>query len=316
MHKLIEVFYLDKTIKKADPNELPKLKGKLLWVDVTNLTKEESGLLKDAFDLHPLTQEDLYKSGVRIKVEQFPHYLFCVFYGIRNSKEFELIELDSIIGDNFLITNHKKVMISTSYLKSNYDKLESLFKKGPDFIFHSVMDQETENFFPILQHLDDQITDIEQKIFARLSPNQLEDVMKLKRKIIHIKKFTTNQREKISFLAKSEYMHISKKVIPYFRDVYDHSIHISDSIDNYREAIGNTFEVYMLTVSNKMNEVMKVLSMIATIALPLTVISSIYGTNFRNLPGSGLAYGFWIMVLLMIAVSGFMIYFFKKRQWF
>ncbi|MBU0471913.1 MAG: hypothetical protein KKF89_05475 [Nanoarchaeota archaeon] len=109
---------------------------------------------------------------------------------------------------------------------------------------------------------------------------------------------------------------ISKKSAPYFRDIYDHAVRVSDSIDNYREAIGGTFDAYMSAISNNMNEVMKTLSIIATIALPLGIISGIFGTNFDLLPGQHIHYGFWLMILLMMTFMGVMLYYFKRRGWF
>jgi len=123
------------------------------------------------------------------------------------------------------------------------------------------------------------------------------------------------QREKISFIAKNEYMFISKKSVPYFRDIYDHAIRVSDNVENYREAIGSAFDAYMSAVSNNMNEVMKVLSIIATIALPLTVISGIYGTNFNNLPGEFNPYGFWIMIAGMVVLCFGMLFYFRRKNW-
>jgi magnesium transporter len=227
-----------------------------------------------------------------------------------------MIELDYVIGDNFLITNHKKEIESYNILKNDKERLGNLFRKGNVFLFHKLLDLEVDNYFPVLEKIDDLIETIEEEVTKNPNPKLLKQILKLKRKIVSVKKITLPQREKISFLAKNNYKYITKKAIPYFRDVYDHSIKVSDTIDNYREAVGNTFDAYMSAISNNMNEVMKVLSIIATIALPLTVISGIYGTNFTNLPGSSFVYGFWIMIFGMVLLSVFMIYHFKKKKWF
>lgn len=313
---MIEIFYFDKTVKKGAAKDLNKLKNKQLWIDATNITKKEVDLIKETFSLHPLTAEDLYKFNVRIKVEEFPSYLFCVFYGIKKTKIIELVELNFIIGNNFLITNHQKEVESYSLLKNNQERLENLFRKGNDFLFHRLLDLEIDNYPPVLETIDDQIENIEEKATKQPKPELLTKILKLKRLLVQIKKVVFPQREKISFLAKNEYEFLSKKAVPYFRDIYDNSIRVSDAIDNYREAISNTFDAYMSAVSNSMNEVMKVLSIIATIALPLTVISGIYGTNFAVLPGSGFAYGFWVMISGMFLLSVVMIYYFRRKRWF
>lgn len=313
---MLEIFYYEKKLKKANIKEIQKIKNKQIWINATDITKQESDLLKTTFELHPLTAEDIFNLNTRIKVESFPNYLFCVFYGIHNTKSIELIELDFVLGANFVISNHKKAVASITALKNDQEKLENLFKKGNDFLFHKLLDNEIDNFFPTLDHLDDKIDLIEENVIKKSSPKLLSNILKLKRLVILIKRTAMPQREKISMLAKGEYQFLSKKVVPYFRDIYDNSIRVLDMVDSCRDAISNAFDVYMSTISNNMNEVMKVLSIIATIALPLTVISGIYGTNFSFLPGQHFHYGFWIMILAMLLLSLGMILFFRKRGWF
>lgn len=168
----------------------------------------------------------------------------------------------------------------------------------------------------MLEKIDDQIEDIEAEITKKVRPELMTRILNLKRQIVSIKKLALPQREKISFLTKTDNKFISKKALPYFRDIYDHSIKVADNIDNYREAIGSTFDAYMSAVSNNMNEVMKTLSIIATIALPLGIISGIFGTNFDILPGQHISYGFWIMILIMVLFMSGMLYYFKRKRWF
>ncbi|MCF7861090.1 magnesium/cobalt transporter CorA [Candidatus Woesearchaeota archaeon] len=312
---MIDVYCLDGKLTKGDFGKIEQYLGKPLWIDITGITKEDADKLKDLFNLHPLTAEDLHNSPVRIKVEEFNDYLLCVFYGIKKVKTIDLIELDFVLGKDFLITNHRKELDSIKELKQNEDKIENQMRKGTDFLFHKILDMEVDNFSPALESLDDEIEKIEEEATKDPKPKLLSEILKLKRLVVHVKKVVMPQREKIGFLAKNEYKHISKKAIPYFRDIYDHSIRVSDTIDNYREAIGNAFDAYMSAVSNNMNEVMKVLSIIATIALPLTVVSGIYGTNFTVLPGQTFAYGFWVMVSVMVVMCVVMIYYFRKKKW-
>ena len=138
---------MDKVIKKGDPKEIDKLKNKPIWIDITDITKEESELIRKSFNLHPLTTEDMLNSNVRIKVEDFPNYLFCVFYGIQQTKSIEQTELDFVLGKNFIISNHKKEIASYKELKNNRDKLTFLFEKGIEFIFHKLLDAEIDNYF-------------------------------------------------------------------------------------------------------------------------------------------------------------------------
>lgn len=316
MFDMIEIFYYKDGVKKADLNSLEKLKDEKLWIDVSGLTHEETHKIGKIFELHPTTQEDLFKSNVRIKVEDFDNYLFCIFYGIKNNKLMEMYELDFVLGKNFLISNHKKPVESFEELKKDKERLESIFKKGEDFLLHELLDREIDNYFPLLESVDDEITRIDELVSKKPKPRVLSELLKLKRHVVIIKRRVFEQREKVSFLAKREYKFISRSTVPYFRDAYDNTIRVSDSLDNSRELIANCYEVYMSTMSNNMNEVMKVLSIIATVFMPLTVISSIYGTNFLTLPGAHNPYGFWIMIIGMFLLSGTLLLIFKKRGWF
>lgn len=313
---MIDLFYYDKTVKKGVFEDLDKIKTHKIWIDVNDITKEEADLLEKSFNLHHLTSEDLINPNIRIKVEEFSDYLFCVFYGVRKEKSIELDEIDFIIGKNFIISNHKKEIATFRELKNNPEKLTHLFERGVDFVFHQLLDNEIDNFSPVLEEIDNQIELIEEEVTKKAKPELLQKILKMKRKIIIIKKSALPQREKISFLAKNEYKFISKKAIPYFRDIYDHAIRVSDSIDNYRESIGGTFDAYMSALSNNTNEVMKTLSIIATIALPLGIISGIFGTNFDILPLQHINFGFWVMISIMLFFAGCMVYFFRRRGWF
>lgn len=314
---MIEIFYFDKGLKTANIEELEKLKKKRLWIDIINITKSEVKLIKETFNLHPLTAEDLLHYPTRIKIEEFPHYLMCVFYGVHyNTNDIELFETDIVVGKNFIISNHKREIKEYNVLKNDKERLERLFCRGNDFIFHKLLDMIVDNYFPVMDYMDDQIMEIEEEVIKSPKPELMKKILGIKTMLTKIKKSVLPQREKLSYLTKNEYRFISKKALPYFRDAYDNSIRISDLVDSHKETVTNAFEVYMSAVSNNMNEVMKVLSVIATIALPLTVISSIYGTNFRVLPGAEAGHGFWIMVIAMLAVGVTMIVFFRRKHWF
>lgn len=313
---MLDIFYYENEIKKGKIEDLEKLKDKKIWIDITNITHEESVKISNIFDLHPTTHEDLFKSNVRIKVEEFDKYLFCIFYGVRKNKTIETHELDFVLGKDFIISNHKKSIESYENLKKDKTRLEALFKKGEDFIFHQLLDLEISVFFPVLEEIDETIEKNEAIVAKRPKPKNLDDVLKLKKTVILLKKLTFEQREKVSFLAKRDYKQITKGAIPYFRDLYDNTIRVSDSIETSRELISSTLDIYMSTMSYNMNEVMKVLSIIATLMLPITALSGIYGTNFHVLPGASSPLGFWLMVMSMIITSAGFLIFFKRRGWF
>ena len=314
---MIEILYYDgKAARKGKLADLQKLKKKQIWIDVTDIKAEEAELLATTFKLHPLTKEDLKISITRVKIEEFPNYLFCVFYGIHKARHIELIELDFVLGKNFLITNHFKERPLFEEFKKDMEKVTHQFKKGGvSFIFHKLIDKEVDGFFPILESIDEEVTELDEQITQKQDQHILKKILKLKKIMVPVRKTVNYQRDKLSMLRKGEYCFISDKALPYFRDVHDHAVRVCDLIDTLREAVTNAFDLYMLSVSNRMNEIMKALSALATVALPLTVISSIYGTNFHVLPGSTHPFGFWIMIASMLVVSTTLLVIFKKKDW-
>ncbi len=313
---MIDIFYLEKgQVQRGKAENLAALRKKKIWLDVTSITPEESKLLKDNFALHPLTIEDLEHTLTRVKVEEFKDYLFCVFYGIKQVQHPELQEIDFVVGRNFLITNHRLELGSLEELKGTTAKIGHLLDRGVDFLFYWIVDCEVENYYPVLESIDEEIEQID-SLIKRPRPGLSLRIISLKRDIASIRKTIVAQREKISLLAKQEYTFISQKAIPYFRDAYDHCIRVADELENYREAIIGTFEAYMSSVSLNTNEIMKVLSGITALAMPITVVSSIYGTNFNFLPGAGSLYGFWLMLVFTLLMMLGLLYFFKSRRWF
>jgi len=310
---MITVYCYDGGVKQVKLEEIKLLKGKKYWIDVLSISKEESKKLQNIFSLHPLTIDDLLHANSRIKVEEFPEYVYMVFYAITDQKT--LHEMDFVLGKNFLISSHKLHISSFDRFKGDNERIARVMRKGMDYFLMRLLDKEIDNYFPVMEKVDAQIEKIEEQVAKSPTPEMLNAILKLKRTLANIKKVGYPQRDKIAQLTKNDIKLISKETVPYFRDIYDHSIRVADMLDNYREAVSNTFDVYMSAVSNNMNEVMKMLSIIATIALPLTVISSIYGTNFHNLPGSESWAGFWVMIGVMVALSFSMLYFFRKKEW-
>lgn len=311
---MIDIFYYDKGLKRGNFSDLKALKDKRIWVDVTGMNQEECDLISNTFNLHPVTVEDLLKTNT-IKIEEFKEYTFCVFYAVKKLNVVTFNEIEFILGKNFLITTHKAHLNHFSELKNNVYKLRELFTNGVDFIFYDLLDSENDNFFPILENINEEIEQLEFDFSKRIKHSSLNKLMNLKKTISSLRKCAFPQREKISYLVKHNYKHISPKVIPYLRDLYDHSIIVCDTIDNCRESIASAYEIYMSLVSNSTNQIMKILSIISTIALPFTAISGIYGMNFKYLPGSYHPLGFWLIISLMLTFVISMLFFFKRKNW-
>ncbi|MBL7160405.1 MAG: magnesium/cobalt transporter CorA [Candidatus Aenigmarchaeota archaeon] len=313
---MIEVFYSDRKAVKVPLEKLRTLARlkKRIWVDLTNPTPNEVTLVKEIFGIHPITAEDILTPNTRAKIEEFDRYIFVVLYGMIKQRNIRLMEMDFILGKNFLVTSHKGIA-SFNKLKSEGKKMSSLFKGGMDFLMHSLIDMEVDNFIPAMEAYDNAIDRIEARIIRDPGPDILAKILDLKRRINKIKKIIIPQQEKISFLAKNKYSLISPSCQTYFRDVHDHFYTVTDMIEDYRDTLSGSFDAYMSSVSNTTNEVMKVLSVMATIMLPLTVISGVYGMNFLVLPGAKDPLGFWYIIVIMLALIAVMLGFFKKKGW-
>jgi magnesium transporter len=194
-------------------------------------------------------------------------------------------------------------------------KNPAVMAKGADTLLHIVVDSLVDNYLPVLDVMDYRISNIETQIMKNPNQNILNNIFTLKKEVLNLRRFIAPQRDTVNFLSKEEYPFIHPKTRVYFRDVYDNMIFINDTIDTYRDVLNSALDVYISTVSNKTNEIMKVLTMIATIVMPLTLIAGIYGMNFKHMPILEWEYGF-ISISVIMAILGLgMIMYFKRKEW-
>ena len=305
---MIDAFVLDDGIRKAKSLETRKP----IWVDVSDPTKPEMDALKKRFLLHGLTVEDCSKTGNRVKLEQFREYVFIIIYGPGKGKDAEQVQLNFILGRGFIVTVHKGRVSSFEEMKGDSVRMKRALSRGPDFLLHQLMDVETDNYFPVMERIEDQIDELEDEVYRSVDHKVLGKLFRLKRQLLEIRRKTSPQKDVVLALSRGGTF-ISERTSIYFRDMYDHIIRIDESIDDYREVLSNTLEVHLSMVSNRMNEVMKTLTIIATIMLPLTVITGIYGMNLYIPEASYDATYFIVISAMAILIGGMVIYFWRKR---
>jgi len=312
MVSMIEAFVLDG--KKASKTSILKT-NKRIWADVTDPSKADLETLSRSFPLHHLTLEDCSKTGNRVKLEQFPEYLFIITYGIESGKKGPLgFQMNFVLGKNFLLTVHKEKIPSFDSLKSDPKRLHAILSKDPDLLMHHLMDVETDFYFPVLDEIEDQIDELEEEVYRNIDHKVLGRLFRLKRELLGIRKRTAPQREVVLMLSQKSFPFISDSASAYYRDIYDHIIRINESIDDYREILSNTLEVHLSMISNRMNEVMKALTIVATIMMPLTVLTGIYGMNL-NIPESHFDYMYYLVLFLMGVISFIMLIYFRRKRW-
>ncbi|NMC76339.1 MAG: magnesium/cobalt transporter CorA [Candidatus Methanofastidiosa archaeon] len=318
---MFEVFYLlDNQIKKEVASyekllELSKSKIKF-WIDIVDATPDEISRLGDIFELHPVTIEDFADEGTRVKIEVFENYTFIVLYTLSMEDRLTKYEYDVLISENFIITKDtRKDSKILGKLKNDDKALYKILNKGPDFLLHMIMDKIIDAYFCIIEDLDVTVEKIEDELFEKGNKESLKKVIELKRDVSLFKRIVVSEREELLGLLRKESLFVADETKIYFRDNYDSIISIFDSLDSMRDSLIGIQDTYLSYTSNILNEIMKVLTIIATIMMPLTLISGIYGMNFEYMPELKWRYGYYITLTLMFIIGSVMLYYFRKKEW-
>jgi len=317
---MFEVFYLDGEIKRevAPPERLKDLfgSGAKLWIDLVDSTKEEVKYLGEILDLHPVSIEDLSDEGTRVKIEFFDDYNFIVLYNICYDTKIKKYEYDIVMGKDYIITKDlgKEIKLLEN-IKRDQKDLFKILSKGPDFLLHIIMDRIIDSYFLILDKLDIITEETEDKLFDDGEKACMKKVIELKRDVSLFKRIVVSEREELLGLLRKESLFVSDESKIYLRDNYDSIISIFESLDSMRDSLIGIQDTYLSFTSNRLNEIMKVLTIIATIMMPLTLITGIYGMNFDIMPELRSPYGYYSVLLLMLAIGLSMVYYFRKKGW-
>ncbi len=296
-----------------------------LWIDMYNTTEAESQrILNDVFNFHPLAIEDALKYLIddavhHPKIDDFDSYLFIVFNGLKedsNSINYKMFSMSCFLGHNFIITIHNETAEYTITNNLNSIINERTFKKGPDYILNLILDSIVDRYYPILDNFETEIDDVEEELFRGTPGNKtLLRILNLKKALIKLRRISSYQKEVLFKLTRGDSELISLEESVYYRNVYDHLVRVSDTTESYRDYVAGMLDSYLSIVNNKMNEVMKFLTVIATIMLPLTLISGIFGMNFEFIPFLHDELGFWICMTSMLIVAAVMLSWFRHKKW-
>ena len=300
--------------------ELLRDENLIFWVDFEAPTDADDRVLLDVFKFHPLTVEDCRATRHHPKVEEFPEYLYFIIHAIRTDSSpdrFNTVELDGYLGKNFVITYHHEPFVSIDKVKQSVRVSPVTCQRGAAFILHSVIDNIVDEYLPVMDDFDERINDLEDNIFSLGSQNKeiLEEILALKRSLLRLKRISSKQLEVLYRMSHGQFQLISGPVLPFFRDIFDHLVRVADLAESYRDLISGSLEAYLSVVSNRLNEIMKVLTIFSAIMLPLTFIAGVYGMNFDNMPELHSTYGYYATWALMILVAVGMLVFFWRRGW-
>lgn len=289
-----------------------------LWVDMQEATPTEAELLSSVFSFHPLAIEDCLGHVEHPKLDDYGSYLYVVAHGLACSDtgdELQTRELDFFLGPNYLLTYHHEPLPCVTTLWNRVARDERYLQRGPDGLAHAIIDLLVDELIPVIDRLDDTVEKLEEEILDRPERRTVSRILAIKRATLQLRRTVGPQREVVFRLSRDDLALVRPKVRLYFRDVYDHLVRIVDMNDALRDLVAGALEIYLSTVSNRMNEIMKVLTMVTTVFMPLGLLAGIYGMNFRYMPGLESPSGFVVVSALMAVIALGMLYWFRRRGW-
>lgn len=293
----------------------------ITWINVNGLSDAEVIIsLGNHFGLHPLLQEDIVTTHQRPKIEEYGDYLFIVFKMLHyNTDERLSIEhISMVMGKDYVLTFQEAEGDVFMELRERIEHGGGRIRGArADYLMFAILDAVVDNYFTVLEFLSNKIEILEDKLFDdKDDPNMNEEIQELKKEVLKIRRSVQPLREVVSRLEKIEEPLIEERTNKYIRNLYDHIIQVNENVEIYREMIWGLMDMYLTTISNKMNEVMKVLTIMASIFIPLTFLAGIYGMNFDNMPELHIKNGYFYLLGFMVLVILGMIWYFKRKNWF
>ena len=295
----------------------------LLWVSLENASNQEiASILRDIFNFHPLAIEDSSSEGYQTpKIDDFGNYIFILTHAIppfSGQDHLDSMELNIFLGNNYLVTSYvSEQMPPVKTLWDRINRDERIINHGSaDFLCHAILDILVDDYMPILDQLDDEIEFLEDRVLEKSDPQLLEDILHIKHSMLTLRRIITPQREILNRLSRGDFPQIQPDHRIYFRDIYDHVVRIQDLTESIRDIIFGTLDTYLSVTSNRLNEVMKALTIVSTVFLPLTFFAGLWGMNFEFMPEIHWKYGYLMAWAVFISLLGIMVYIIKRRRWY
>jgi magnesium transporter len=291
----------------------------VIWVDIATPSAPESLILSDTFGFHPLSVEDAMSALEFPKVEAYDGYLYVVLHGLAYTKGdegFKTHDIDFFLGRNFLVTVHDGTSRSIQEICDYCPRNNNVLGDGPVALLHRIVDRMVDRYLPEIEEFEEWMDEIEEAVFGTPSPDIVRDILDLKRQVSALRRIAIPQRDVIGRLARREFTDISSEMAFRFRDVYDHVVRINDGAMMLQDRITGVLEAHLSNVNNRLNQVVKVLTVVTTTLMPLTLLSGLWGMNvpLPHFPG-GEAVQFWWVVGLMLALTLGMLALFRRMRW-
>jgi len=305
----------------APAPELPTLlaAGKTVWIDAAGDDPELFQLLTEKLRLHPLLVEDILEKQPSAKVEDYGDYLYVAALAMvpqgDDCTALRSADLDLVIGPGWLFTHHHEVSTAVEAVARDLARNSRPFERGPAALAHALLDRVVDDYLPIIDAFDDEVETLEQAVIDDPTRAVLQRLFLVKRSLQVLRRASVHQREVLQRLARGEFERVPLPELPFFRDVLDHFVRVADLCDSYRELLSNDLDAYLSVVSNRMNEVMKTLTIVATLFLPASFVVGLYGMNFEHMPELHWRYGYLYCWAVLSAVFLGMLLWFRRRHW-
>ncbi len=297
----------------------PPPDGSFRWIDLSAQDDPQLAVLAGRFPFHPLTIEDCSHFDQRPKLETYGEYLFLVLHGFRlpngDEQDAEPLELHMFLGQNYLVTVHAEPIPALETVWKRVAAEPSLLKRGADFVCYLVSDALIDAYFPALDEIALKVDQIEDRVLDAHHEVELAEIFRYKRLLVQLRKVLSPQRDVLALLAKRGDGWIDEHTAVYFRDVYDHALRLHESVEATRDLLGNALDAYLWAASQRTNEIVKRLTLLSAIFLPLAFITGFFGQNFTHLPFDNVGM-LSLMLASCIAVPAGMVYYFIRSKWF
>jgi magnesium transporter len=303
----------------------------LLWIDFVEEPPEVcEPILHDTFGFHPLAVDDALQEAHVPKVDDWGEYVYLVLHAIvfdghslhesrPDGGRLDTYELDIFVGQNYLVTHHDQPIVAVDRVWELCHRDERHLQKGADHLLYRIADELVTSYMPTVEEMDEAFDEFEDQIFAKPDPETLERLFALKRALLHQRRILTPQREVLNKLARDDYAVIDADSRIFFRDVYDHMVRLHDINESMRDLVGGALDTYLSVINNRMNDIMKTLTIITTMFMPLSFVTGFFGMNFFAPPGREPLFAgrvlFFAMVVMMIVIPAIMFGWMRKRAW-
>jgi magnesium transporter len=315
-----EQSYQEKQVSKIEECFPFKATPTVSWINIDGLHEVEIlEKLGRQFELHPLMLEDILNMDQRPKYEDFDKHIFIVLKMLSFDNETQSVESEQVslvLGENFVISLQERVGDVFDPIRERIRNAKGRIRKlGPDYLMYSLLDAIVDNYFGILEKLGDKIEAMEEELVGEPTQKTLQQIHYLKKEMIYLRRSVWPLRELISGMERSESPLIEDSTDAYLRDLYDHTIQVIDTMESFRDMVSGMLDTYLSSLSNRMNSIMKVLTIIATIFIPLTFVAGVYGMNFKYMPELNSRWGYPVVWLVMLIIASTMLIYFKRKKW-